>query len=162
MSREIEFALPREMNEAQGIELARDFVRAEFVSRGMVADLNVHWDVGSDGQPKPHAHVMLTMREVGVDGFGRKVRDWNRAALVEEWRERWADHVHARLAELDIDASVDWRRRASLWSSRIRSARRRSGWGSAGSARNGSRIIGRSPAAMASGSSPTLQRRSTR
>ena len=109
LSREIEFALPREMNEAQGIELARDFVRAEFVSRGMVADLNVHWDMGADGQPKPHAHVMLTMREVGAEGFGRKVRDWNRAALVEEWRERWADHVNARLAELDIDASVDHR-----------------------------------------------------
>jgi Ti-type conjugative transfer relaxase TraA len=109
LSREIEFALPREMHEAQGIELARDFVRAEFVSRGMIADLNVHWDRGADGQPKPHAHVMLTMREVGADGFGRKVRDWNRAALVEEWRERWADHVNARLAELDIDASVDHR-----------------------------------------------------
>ncbi|MBG0792018.1 Ti-type conjugative transfer relaxase TraA, partial [Methylocystis sp. H62] len=109
LSREIEFALPREMNETQGIELARDFVRAEFVSRGMIADLNVHWDRGADGQPKPHAHVMLTMREVDANGFGRKVRDWNRAALVEEWRERWADRVNARLAELDIDASVDHR-----------------------------------------------------
>jgi Ti-type conjugative transfer relaxase TraA len=109
LSREIEFALPREMNEAQGIELAREFVRAEFVSRGMVADLNVHWDIGADGQPKPHAHVMLSLREVGAEGFGRKVRDWNRAALVEEWRERWADHVNERLAELDIDASVDHR-----------------------------------------------------
>ncbi|MBM3652291.1 MAG: Ti-type conjugative transfer relaxase TraA, partial [Alphaproteobacteria bacterium] len=109
LSREIEFALPREMNEAQGVELARDFVRAEFVSRGMVADLNVHWDIGADGQPKPHAHVMLTMREVGAEGFGRKVRDWNRAALVEEWRERWAHHVNARLTELDIDANVDHR-----------------------------------------------------
>ncbi|MBG0792962.1 Ti-type conjugative transfer relaxase TraA, partial [Methylocystis sp. H62] len=51
----------------------------------------------------------LTMREVDANGFGRKVRDWNRAALVEEWRERWADRVNARLAELDIDASVDHR-----------------------------------------------------
>lgn len=109
LSREIELALPREMNEAQGIEFARDFVQAEFVSRGMVADLNVHWDIGADGQPKPHAHVMLSPREVGAEGFGRKVRDWNRAALVEEWRERWADHVNERLAEVDIDASVDHR-----------------------------------------------------
>ena len=49
----------------------------------MIADLNVHWDIGADGQPKPHAHVMLTMREVGEDGFGAKVRDWNRTELVE-------------------------------------------------------------------------------
>ena len=75
----------------------------------MIADLNVHWDIGADGQPKPHAHVMLTMREVGKDGFGAKVRDWNKAELVEQWRERWAEHVNQRLAELDIDARVDHR-----------------------------------------------------
>src|SRR3546814_1039991 len=44
----------------------------------MIADLNVHWDIGADGEPKPHAHVMLTMREVNEQGFGAKVRDWNR------------------------------------------------------------------------------------
>ncbi|TIO99893.1 MAG: Ti-type conjugative transfer relaxase TraA, partial [Mesorhizobium sp.] len=58
LAREVEFALPRELSQAQGIELARDFVQAEFVSRGMVADLNVHWDRAEDGGPKPHAHVM--------------------------------------------------------------------------------------------------------
>lgn len=109
LAREVEFAIPREMNQAQGIELARDFVGQEFVARGMIADLNVHWDMGADGMAKPHAHVMLTMREVGEDGFGAKVRDWNRTELVEQWRERWADHVNTRLAELDIDARVDHR-----------------------------------------------------
>lgn len=109
LSREVEFAIPREMNQQQGIELARDFVEREFVEQGMVADLNVHWDIGADGQPKPHAHVMLTMREVSEDGFGPKVRDWNRVELVEHWREAWADHVNARLVELDIDARIDHR-----------------------------------------------------
>ena len=109
LSREVEFAIPREMNKSQGIALARDFVKAEFVEKGMIADLNVHWDIGKDGLAKPHAHVMLTMREVGKDGFGAKVRDWNKAELVEQWRERWAEHVNQRLAELDIDARVDHR-----------------------------------------------------
>jgi len=109
LSREVEFAIPREMNKDQGIALARDFVKAEFVEKGMIADLNVHWDIGKDGLAKPHAHVMLTMREVGKDGFGAKVRDWNKSELVEQWRERWAEHVNQRLAELDIDARVDHR-----------------------------------------------------
>ncbi len=114
LSREVEFAIPREMDQAQGIELARDFVQSEFVEAGMVADLNVHWDIGADGLPKPHAHVMLTMREIvmsddGEAGFGAKVRDWNRTELVEQWRERWADHVNQRLAEVDIDARIDHR-----------------------------------------------------
>jgi Ti-type conjugative transfer relaxase TraA len=109
LAREIEFAIPRELDQAQGTELAREFVQAEFVDRGMIADLNVHWDIGADGTPKPHAHVMLTMREVGEDGFGPKVRDWNRTDLLGKWRESWAEHANQRLAELDIDARIDHR-----------------------------------------------------
>jgi Ti-type conjugative transfer relaxase TraA len=109
LAREVEFAIPREMSEAQGIELARNFVRSEFVDRGMIADLNVHWDMAEDGSPKPHAHVMLTMRAVDEDGFGPKVRDWNRTEMVERWRERWAELANERLAELDIDARIDHR-----------------------------------------------------
>src|SRR5689334_611182 len=109
LAREVEFALPREMTQAQGIELARDFVQAEFVDRGMIADLNVHWDMAEDGMPKPHAHVMLTMRAVDENGFGHKVREWNRTEMVERWRERWAEVANERLAELDIDARIDHR-----------------------------------------------------
>lgn len=109
LSREVEFAIPREMNQQQGIELARDFVRTEFVERGMIADLNVHWDIGADGLAKPHAHVMLTMRGVDENGFGAKVREWNKTELVQEWREAWETHVNERLSSLDIDARIDHR-----------------------------------------------------
>jgi ATP-dependent exoDNAse (exonuclease V) alpha subunit len=109
LSREIEFAIPRELDQAQGIELARDFVQQEFVDRGMIADLNVHWDMGADGLAKPHAHVMLSMREVNEQGFGAKVRDWNRTELIEHWRQAWEGHANARLASLDIDVRIDHR-----------------------------------------------------
>ncbi|BAM93151.1 putative conjugal transfer protein, TraA [Bradyrhizobium oligotrophicum S58] len=109
LAREVEFALPREMSEAQCIELARDFVRGEFVALGMIADLNVHWDRAEDGLPKPHAHIMLTMRAVDEKGFGQKVREWNRTEMVERWRKRWAELANDRLAELDIDARIDHR-----------------------------------------------------
>jgi len=33
---------------------------------------------------RPASAVMLTMREVGPDGFGQKERDWNRTELVEQ------------------------------------------------------------------------------
>ncbi|MBM3641514.1 MAG: Ti-type conjugative transfer relaxase TraA, partial [Alphaproteobacteria bacterium] len=109
LAREVEFALPREMTERQGIELARDFVRSEFVDQGMIADLNVHWDVADDGMLKPHAHVMLTMRSVDEKGFGPKVREWNRTEMLERWRERWAELANERLVELDVDARIDHR-----------------------------------------------------
>jgi len=109
LAREVEFAIPREMDQAQGIELARDFVQKEFVAHGMIADLNVHWDIGADGEPKPHVHIMLTLRSVDEQGFGPKVRDWNRTQLLEHWREAWGIHVNERLAELGIDARIDHR-----------------------------------------------------
>jgi len=109
LAREIEFAIPREMTKEQGIALARDFVREEFVTRGMAADLNVHWDIGADGQAKPHAHIMLGLREVGPDGFGQKVREWNATTLLQHWREAWAEHVNGRCAELGIEARIDHR-----------------------------------------------------
>ncbi len=109
LAREIEFAIPRELDQAQGIELARDFVERELVARGMIADLNVHWDIGADGEARPHAHVMLTMRSVGEEGFGAKVREWNRTGLLEHWRASWAAHVNERLAEFGIEARIDHR-----------------------------------------------------
>ena len=109
LAREVEFALPRELAKKDNVRLAREFVKTEFVEKGMIADLNVHWDIGEDGKAKPHAHVMLTMREVTKDGFGAKVRDWNKTALIQQWRERWADHVNRALATRDIDARIDHR-----------------------------------------------------
>ena len=80
----------------------------------MVADLNVHWDVAEDGSPKPHAHVMLTMREVtqrddGSAAFGAKVRDWNSTELLTHWRGAWSEHVNERLAQLGLEARIDHR-----------------------------------------------------
>src|SRR3546814_10085224 len=109
LAREVEFSIPREMNQAQGVALAREFVEKQFVERGMVADLNVHWDMGKDGVLKLHAHVMLSMREVDGEGFGKKVRDWNRNELLEGGREAWASLVNERLAELEIDDRIDHR-----------------------------------------------------
>ncbi|NOG74156.1 MobQ family relaxase, partial [Roseicella sp. DB1501] len=109
LARDVEVALPRELSRAEAVALVRDFVREEFVARGMVADLNMHWGVGADGEAQPHAHIMLTMRQVKGDGFGAKARDWNGKELLTGWRERWAERANARLAELGHDARIDHR-----------------------------------------------------
>jgi ATP-dependent exoDNAse (exonuclease V) alpha subunit len=75
----------------------------------MIADLNVHWDRGADGQPKPHAHVMLTMRSVDENGFGPKVRELERDPDGRALARRLGRAGNERLAELDIDARIDHR-----------------------------------------------------
>src|SRR3546814_17950469 len=111
LAREVEFSIPRELNQQQGIQLARDFVEKQFVERGMVADMHVHWDMGQDGQPKPHAHVMLSMRAVGPEGVGQMVGEWNGTALFQAWRVAWADNVNERLEQEERGEGTEWNRK---------------------------------------------------
>lgn len=109
LAREFNFALPRELSLEQNILLARGFVQETFVGEGMIADLCLHSDKGSDGEPHPHAHVMLTMREVGEAGFGPKVRSWNDKALLLSWREGWAEVANRHLVLNGFEVTIDHR-----------------------------------------------------
>lgn len=109
LAREFNFALPRELTLEQNISLAKEFVKETFVKEGMIADLCIHNDKGSDGQLHPHAHVMLTMREVNENGFGQKERAWNDKALLLSWREEWADIANKHLALHGHDLRIDHR-----------------------------------------------------
>lgn len=109
LAREIEVALPRELTPEQRLELVRQFIGEQFVSRGMIADFAIHAPCASDGGEAPHAHILLTMREVGPQGFGRKQTEWNSRTLFESWREAWETTVNTRLAELGHEARIDRR-----------------------------------------------------
>ncbi|MCQ8806401.1 MobA/MobL family protein, partial [Escherichia coli] len=71
LAREIELAIPREISREAARETVLAFVRENFVSRGMIADVAFH----HMDRTNPHAHIMLTRRAVGETGFGGKVRD---------------------------------------------------------------------------------------
>jgi hypothetical protein len=109
LARDLVLSLPHELTHDQRVELARDFVRSEFVDKGMVADVSLHApDRQGDGR-NHHAHVMLTMRELTGDGFGKKVREWNGTDQLEQWREHWAQTVNQHLERAGLDARVDHR-----------------------------------------------------
>ncbi len=109
LAREIHFSLPRELSKEQNIELAKEFVKNEFVSRGMIADLCIHDGMAKDGGEQPHAHVMLTLREVAEEGFGLKERSWNDKGGYMLWRESWAEHANKYLAMNGIEQRIDHR-----------------------------------------------------
>lgn len=106
VAREINIALPREFSADKNWKLIKDFVQREFVDQGMVADVAFHRG-HKGGEDQPHAHVMLTLREVTPDGFGGKVRAWNNRELLNDWRERWAEHCNLALAKEGIDFRID-------------------------------------------------------
>lgn len=112
VAREVEFALPYELTQEQSVALACEYVRAAFVLDGMIADVNVHWAVRADGQPKPYGRVLLTCRRFGPEGFGLKERAWNDRATALGWRRLWAEMANACLAAHGHAARIDHRSHA--------------------------------------------------
>lgn len=102
---EVEVALPKELGSNQQIGLARGYAKENFVDKGMVADICLHEQNGKN----PHAHIMLTTREVGADGFGKKNRDWDRMGIIPELREAWEEHANEALEKAGHESRIDHR-----------------------------------------------------
>ncbi len=105
VAREMNVALPVELDRERQDALVRGYVGEQFVERGMVADVAVH----RDDPDNPHAHVMLTTRSVGEDGFGPKVREWNDREALGGWREGWAEYCNRELERDGYEERIDHR-----------------------------------------------------
>ena len=133
LAREIEIALPQELDREKQIELVREYVKENFVKVGMCADIALH----DKNDRNPHAHILLTMRPLNeektwgakskkeyiLDENGEKVKlkngnyktrkinttDWNEQEKAEEWRKAWADITNKYLEENNIQEKVDHR-----------------------------------------------------
>ena len=64
LAREIEVALPNDIPRDWQIECVRNYIKRTFVSAGMCAD----WALHDKGDGNPHAHILLTMRQIKPDG----------------------------------------------------------------------------------------------
>ncbi len=133
LAREIELAIPKELPPEQQIELVREYVKDNFVSAGMCADIAIHDK--KDGNP--HAHIMLTMRPLNENGeWGAKSKkeyitdkngeriklkngnyktkkvdtvDWNEQSKAELWRSKWAELANKYLEQNSIADRIDHR-----------------------------------------------------
>ena len=109
LAREFTLSLPRELSIERNIALIKEFVSTAFVAKGMIADICFHNDLMPSQERQPHAHVMLSLREVSKDGFGQKNRAWNNKENLLSWRELWASSVNHHLALNGHDQQIDHR-----------------------------------------------------
>jgi uncharacterized protein YoxC len=105
LAREIEVALQIEFDLEEQKALLREYIRENFVDKGMIADFAVH----NKGNGNPHAHIMLTTRHVTPDGFEGKNRDWDEDTELLKWRENWAVINNRKFEEKGLDARIDHR-----------------------------------------------------
>lgn len=109
VAREIRVALPAELDHGQRVELVREFCQREFVARGMVADIALHAPGREGDDRNHHAHILLTTREIGPEGFTTKNRDWNAVEMLEGWREAWARDSNHALERCGLEERIDHR-----------------------------------------------------
>ena len=137
LSYSFDIALQSEFTMEENIALAREFVQANFVAKGMIADLAVHVPDKEGGLSNPHFHVLTTMRPLNPDGsfaakqrreyildkHGNRIRDgdgkyvfnavhttdWHAPETLESWRAAWCDLVNRRFEEKNIPCRIDHR-----------------------------------------------------
>lgn len=133
LAREIEIALPVELDRQAQLALVRAYIKDNFVSAGMCADFSLH----DKGDGNPHAHIMLTMRPLEQSGeWGAKCRkeyltdqrgqripdgkggwknhradttDWNDKDKAEQWRAAWAEYANRALEQTGRPERIDHR-----------------------------------------------------
>ena len=109
VAREVRVALPAELSHEQRALLVRDFCQRQFVDHGMVADIALHAPGREGDDRNHHAHILLTTREIGPEGFTTKNRDWNAVEVLEGWREAWALDSNAALERAGVEDRIDHR-----------------------------------------------------
>ena len=135
LARNLLFELPRELNEQDRIKLISEFIEENFTSKGMIADCNIHNPPASDNEEQPHAHILLTLREIDekgnwkpkcrkeyiLDENGEKIKlkngnyksrkvnlnDWNEPDKAKEWRENFSKKANEYLARNNINKMID-------------------------------------------------------
>jgi Ti-type conjugative transfer relaxase TraA len=118
LAAEFELNLPQEFSDAENWRLLTDFVKKALVSKGRVCDVAYHKPNTKDGDPHPHAHILMPMRSVSGDGFGKKHADmgyegfFGRSSALKNLREQWCEFARGRAAELGIDLGPDWDHRS--------------------------------------------------
>lgn len=131
--REMEIALPREMDAAQRIELAKEWVRQE-IGDNYPYQWAIHAPTAADGGEQPHLHLMFSERRMdGIErdpeqhfkrynakapekGGARKDNTGKDAALrrkeLIELRGRWGEMANQHLERAGIEARIDMRSHA--------------------------------------------------
>ena len=113
VAREFEIALPAELNDLQRQQLAHEFAQELVNQHGCIADVAIHQPSGGGDQRNHHAHILLSTRRLGPEGFTDKTRELDDYSSgpkwVHKWRERYAQLQNRYLQQAGCEVRVDHR-----------------------------------------------------
>ncbi|HWZ53069.1 MAG TPA: MobA/MobL family protein [Granulicella sp.] len=116
---ELQIALPRELDKAQRIELAREAAR-EFMGDRFAYTLALHTPLAKDNIEQPHLHLMFSERAIDVatralpeeqffkrNGAKKDRETWHNRDKPEEIRTRWCEMMNRAMEREGIELRVD-------------------------------------------------------
>lgn len=132
LARQIKIALQPEIDLATQLKILRCYIKENFVSRGMVADVTV----SRNKEKKLYAYILLTLREIDgggnwkskskieyvLDAKGQRVKhngkykqrkiylnDWSDRETLILWRKNWADVCNNQFKKMGLKLKLDYR-----------------------------------------------------
>lgn len=128
--KEVQFSLPKELDEAQMVELAETYARSLTEDEKLPYSLAIHyggWNASGGDSENPHCHLMISERV--NDGVERDKTKWFKRANVKQpgeggakkttslmpkaWlyevREQWAEMANEALREAGVEEQIDHR-----------------------------------------------------
>jgi Ti-type conjugative transfer relaxase TraA len=111
--RDIILALPHELTDQQRLDAVREFAAALVERYGIAVDFALHAPDRHGDQRNYHAHLLMTTRRLGPDGFGAKTRELDDFKTgpreIEAIRRTWERIGNRALEQAGIDERIDCR-----------------------------------------------------
>jgi Ti-type conjugative transfer relaxase TraA len=111
--RDIILALPHELNDSQRLDAVRQFAAALVERYGVAVDFAIHAPDRHSDERNFHAHLLMTTRRIGPDGFGAKTRELDDYTTgpreIEAIRATWERIGNLALEKAGVDIRIDCR-----------------------------------------------------
>lgn len=109
LGRQLDVALPDELDLSASIAVLRRFASEIFCVAGFAADLTLIEMGHTPAGKRHHGYVLIPTRLIVDSVFGRKPREWNSRGKLLEIRAAWAMVLNDKFAALGYDVRVDHR-----------------------------------------------------
>ena len=99
VGRELLVAIPHELPQEQQIDLAKEFALEVQKRYGCAVIMSLHQADRNGDQRNVHAHIVMTTREIGEDGYlGAKIHQMDKRGEIDELKKLWEQTANKYLS----------------------------------------------------------------
>jgi hypothetical protein len=104
-------SLPHQLTDEQREHIVKDFMREQFMRRGVGSQADIHHPDRDGDDRNFHVHILASLKKLEKDGLGERVFSWDdRETNLARWREKWAERTARELEKHGFKTEAErWR-----------------------------------------------------